>query len=205
MKRIINAKRILAAVLILVSMIGIFALNICAAEPAVSGKLTIGQEFTYTNGRKPSADEVFYYELTSLGNLAADETANDLVESFSLDGNEQIEFELSYEHAGYYHYRLEPVIKTVRQNYIYDRSIYDIYARVENQEDGLALRFVIKDEDGEKVERILYKNGYSKPLQDTPHTGDSMHLVFYCALAAVSCTVILLLIFVKKKKPQAEA
>ena len=205
MKRRTNFNRILAAALLLVCLMGVFAPCVQAAQDGVSGTVTVAQEFKYTNGRKPTAGEQFSYRITYLGDLAAGEEAKEVVKDFTLDGDAATTFGFSYEHAGIYQYRVEQVVEKERTNYVYDRAVYTIYAYCENVDEELTLRFVVTDEDGDKLDSIVYHNAYNAPAEGgTPHTGDTMRPLLWLAALLISGSAMLILVLVSRKKEEKQ-
>jgi len=202
MKRRTNFNRIAAAALLLVCLLGVFAPCVQAAGDGVSGTVTIAQEFQYTNGKKPTAGEEFAYRITYLGDLAAGEEAKEVVKDFTLAGDAATTFGFSYEHAGVYQYRVEQVVEKERANYVYDRAVYTIYAYCENVDDELTLRFVVTDEDGDKLDSIVYHNAYNAPAEGgSPYTGDPIRMgLWFTALLVSGAGLLVLVLFAVKKR-----
>jgi len=174
-----------------------------AKTTQVEAVLTIGQEFTVENGKKPSIGTEFDYKLIPLeSGLPMPEGINPEGEyHFKLDGTEQTVIKISYDQVGLYQYRVEPIIEKEYTGYTYDKTVYAVNVYVKNLEEGLTVTVIGTNQENEKVGEILYKNSYAaKGIGGNLQTGDTSMVYQYVVVCSISLLLILFVLLFERKR-----
>ena len=162
MNRVLSEKRTIRALCaLMVFMIIMIALAQASVYAAASPiRIKVEQTFYTTS---VYADDMFSYILKPLDADAPMPPASTAgAYSFAIAGNSAFEIStLAFSKEGFYRYEIYQNIGAAKSGYTYDRRIYTIEIRVDAKLNAL----VVALHNNNKVDRILFDNGYS--LQPT--------------------------------------
>ena len=179
--------------------------RVLAASDVVEVPLTIKQKFENSSNEK-EIDLTGTYEFRALDvGISMQEGSNNERYDFILDGNNAEKMiSLKFQHGGVYRYQLVQTSKD-KENYSYDRSSYIITVYIKNGEKGKLISQVIAEkDDGKKYAELIFYNSYnnpSKPLKptDSPQTGDMSNIKMHAAIALISLSLIIILLYCLKR------
>lgn len=181
-----------------------------AEKQEVQTEFPVSQIFNIKDASNKQ-DETFEYQILALerGNpLPKGSTGG--VYLFSMKGTENKKIgPVSYSHGGVYRYRAEQRILQEKENYTYDKTIYNIEVYVKNRAEGLTAEMVILDEAGCKCETMEFENKYVEPkvmLTGKPEisgnikTSDTNSVEGYTVLMMMSFAVGFTILAAERKK-----
>ena len=164
--------RIKGLFLAIIMMLSLLSLQIVQVHATGNVHIPVSQTFTLGRAEDPtSVNRVFTYTL--IPDVATNPMPTGTVGgaySFTLNGNEDINIDLSTTYTGSnqnYTYKLKQTVGGTA-HYQYDEKIYDVQVYV-IQAAGVVHTGAIIEDSGDKVERAEFKAGYSEP---TPVTVD---------------------------------
>lgn len=198
------------------------SLPVSAAEGNYAD-LQISQSFT-VKGQAPLSD-VFQYEMTALepGNPMPEGSEGDIYR-FSIEGSRTVTLgPIVFETPGIYHYTLNQTDEK-KENYNYDSTVYQIDAYViAGDQDVLIPEFIVRNLQGEKVEKIDFQSSYREPDKENqsqvnpgktpqigetkaagPKTGDTGDIRLWSGLVFMSGMVLTALILIRRYKKNQE-
>ena len=106
------------------------------------------------------SDEFYYIMTTDQSDAPMPAGSTDRRYSWKMKNNTTAEITISVTTAGEYHYRIYQVTEQA-DDYIYDQSSYGVIVEAYyNEHNQLKVAAVIVNEQGEKIERITFKNKY---------------------------------------------
>lgn len=183
-------KLILCAV---ASLILLPAEHVLGAEQAASVMIPVVQQFETRNKLPDKLDQTFGYELIRKEQDAPMPEGSDGDRyEFAVKGSEKKEVgPITYTRTGIWHYALKQSVQKEVNGYDYDKQTYEITVYVENLADGsLGTQIIVTNKEGNKVDEILFKNGYTGEKKGTvARTGDVSDISLWIILLAVSGVV----------------
>lgn len=175
------------------------------ASNGIAAEIKVAQDFEVKRGKQPSAGAEFKYQLTSLNEdyPMPEDTNENSVYRFELDGKEKVNIQVDFVHAGFYQYQIEPVIEKEQTGYTYDKSVYIVNVHVKNSENGLTTAIVITDADQNKIDEIVYNHSYESEEGLLVKTGDSARPMLYMVICCASMILVVFVVKVKQKESLA--
>lgn len=199
-KRIASAG-LLTAVLLSVSGTSAYAAGMDKVSAVFPVRQTfhVGDEENRQDGIFDADDEkdkpegIFEYEMTALEKDNPMPTGSmDEAYFFTMNGTANKEIgPVEYSHGGVYRYQVKQRISEEKEDYIYDKAVYEVEVYVKNRPWGLAAEIVILNEEGSKCETMEFENKYIKPaVKPVPEpeiskpvkTGDESRMEEYTAM-----------------------
>ena len=176
-----------------VSLILLPAEEVLGAEQMASVMIPVVQQFETRNKLPDKMNQTFRYELLREEQDAPmpDESDGDRY-VFDMKRNEKNEVgPITYTRAGIWHYTLKQSVQKEEKGYDYDKQTYEISVYVENLTDGgLGVQMVVVNKEGNKVDEIRFKNGYTgEKTGNVARTGDVSDIGLWIILLAVSGVV----------------
>ena len=157
--------------------------KVLAASNVVEVPLTVKQNFE-ENSNEKGIDLTGTYEFRALdiGIPMPGDSDNDR-HVFVLDGNNAEKMiSLQFQHGGVYRYHLVQTSKD-KENYTYDSKTYDVTIEgfFDSNNELMAVT-VVKNENGDKVSKVSFKNSYTgqtgknqNPVPSSPRSKDIIH------------------------------
>lgn len=153
---------------------------------------------------KNKPENIFEYEMTALEKEnPMPKGSMDGVYLFTMKDTEDKKIgPVEYSHGGVYRYQVKQRISREKENYIYDKAVYEVEVYVKNRSWGLDVEMFILNKEGSKCETMEFENKYIRPaVKPTPKpevskpvkTGDENRTEKYMAmllLAIVSCIAV---------------
>ena len=184
--------------------------HVYATENIINVSLPVTQEFKLLTQESSGIDTVGIYELKSIdSNSPMPNGSKEKSYIFQINGvDKQAILQFKYEQTGSYKYQLHQITQD-RQNYIYDRSVYDLTVHIKNNENGkLIQQIILQNSNGEKCAEISFKNSCKwKPIRNekqntpnknnNPRTGDESNIGIFIVMFI--CSFALLILFTKKR------
>ena len=171
------------AMVIFLSMIFFLGVQrpVLAADRNTTVKIPVEQIFEVNNSA--DADKTGSYV------LIADQIQNPMPEgsnrrtfTWNMSGNSSTELIMNVGQAGEYHYKLYQATEN-KENYTYDSKTYDVTIEgfFDSNNELMAVT-VVKNENGDKVSKVSFKNSYTgqtgknqNPVPSSPRSKDIIH------------------------------
>ena len=182
---------------------------VLAAVDYTNVKIPVQQIFS-SEAEKVS-DEFSYVMTTNQNEAPMPEGSRNLQYFWTMKNNVGAEIVMKVRKVGRYQYKIYQTSEK-KDNYLYDQNSYVVIVEAfYDQEDQLKVATVVKNDTGEKVERITFENSYiGKEKEDLSHlsvssksdrvkTGDDNTIMGYFLLLLISG--ICLSILIDGKRP----
>ena len=165
---------------------------------------------------KKVSDEFSYVMTTNQNEAPMPEGSRNLQYFWTMKNNVGAEIVMKVRKVGRYQYKIYQTSEK-KDNYLYDQNSYVVIVEAfYDQEDQLKVATVVKNDKGEKVERITFDNSYiGKEKEDLSHlsvssksdrvkTGDDNTIMGYFLLLLISGICLSILIDEKQRQKKGE-
>ena len=187
---------------------------VLAAVDYTNVKIPVQQIFS-SEAEKVS-DEFSYVMTTNQNEAPMPEGSRNLQYFWTMKNNVGAEIVMKVRKVGRYQYKIYQTSEK-KDNYLYDQNSYVVIVEAfYYQEDQLNVATVVKNDKGEKVERITFENSYiGKEKEDLSHlsvssksdrvkTGDDNTIMGYFLLLLISGICLSILIDEKQRQKKGE-
>lgn len=187
---------------------------VLAAVDYTNVKIPVQQIFS-SEAEKVS-DEFSYVMTTNQNEAPMPEGSRNLQYFWTMKNNVGAEIVMKVRKVGRYQYKIYQTSEK-KDNYLYDQNSYVVIVETfYDQEDQLKVATVVKNDKGEKVERITFENSYiGKEKEDLSHlsvssksdrvkTGDDNTIMGYFLLLLISGICLSILIDEKQRQKKGE-
>lgn len=187
---------------------------VLAAVDYTNVKIPVQQIF-FSEAEKVS-DEFSYVMTTNQNEAPMPEGSRNLQYFWTMKNNVGAEIVMKVRKVGRYQYKIYQTSEK-KDNYLYDQNSYVVIVEAfYDQEDQLKVATVVKNDKGEKVERITFENSYiGKEKEDLSHlsvssksdrvkTGDDNTIMGYFLLLLISGICLSILIDEKQRQKKGE-
>lgn len=187
---------------------------VLAAVDYTNVKIPVQQIFS-SEAEKVS-DEFSYVMTTNQNEAPMPEGSRNLQYFWTMKNNVGAEIVMKVRKVGRYQYKIYQTSEK-KDNYLYDQNSYVVIVEAfYDQEDQLKVAIVVKNDKGEKVERITFENSYiGKEKEDLSHlsvssksdrvkTGDDNTIMGYFLLLLISGICLSILIDEKQRQKKGE-
>ena len=187
---------------------------VLAAVDYTNVKIPVQQIFS-SEAEKVS-DEFSYVMTTNQNEATMPEGSRNLQYFWTMKNNVGAEIVMKVRKVGRYQYKIYQTSEK-KDNYLYDQNSYVVIVEAfYDQEDQLKVATVVKNDKGEKVERITFENSYiGKEKEDLSHlsvssksdrvkTGDDNTIMGYFLLLLISGICLSILIDEKQRQKKGE-
>lgn len=187
---------------------------VLAAVDYTNVKIPVQQIFS-SEAEKVS-DEISYVMTTNQNEAPMPEGSRNLQYFWTMKNNVGAEIVMKVRKVGRYQYKIYQTSEK-KDNYLYDQNSYVVIVEAfYDQEDQLKVATVVKNDKGEKVERITFENSYiGKEKEDLSHlsvssksdrvkTGDDNTIMGYFLLLLISGICLSILIDEKQRQKKGE-
>ena len=187
---------------------------VLAAVDYTNVKIPVQQIFS-SEAEKVS-DEFSYVMTTNQNEAPMPEGSRNLQYFWTMKNNVGAEIVMKVRKVGRYQYKIYQTSEK-KDNYLYDQNSYVVIVEAfYDQEDQLKVATVVKNDKGEKVERITFENSYiGKEKEDLSHssvssksdrvkTGDDNTIMGYFLLLLISGICLSILIDEKQRQKKGE-
>ena len=156
--------------LIVIGLIVLATVFVPAGVHAMEVDLPYRQTFQNSSGA--DVENTFDYQITPMDAASPmPEGTKDGVYRFSLKGNTSgnLNLDISFTRPGYYHYQVQGDAPNQKEDYTYDKHIYQVMVMVLNENNGLEIgAMTIQDPDLAKYEALKFRTGYKMDGKEDP-------------------------------------